>query len=85
MAAVQQNVTYKTELMPGDIIEIRSHPLSVCDTVVVLVHEMRNAERDGIAAVCELTCVHMDRAARRSCPFPSPIRAAAETMIAVSG
>src|SRR5690242_21713597 len=50
MAAVQQNITYRRELVAGDLIEIRSRLLDVRDKVIVFRHEMRNIEHDEIAA-----------------------------------
>jgi len=44
MAAVQQNITYKRELLAGEIVEIRSRFLEVRDKALRFVHEMRNAE-----------------------------------------
>ncbi len=82
MAAVQQNISYMRELTPGDIIEVRTRIAEVRDKVIRFVHEMRNAERDEVAATCELTCVHMDRATRKSCPFPDPVRNAASERLA---
>jgi acyl-CoA thioester hydrolase len=84
MAAVQQNITYRRELLAGDIVEVRSRFLEVRDKVVRFVHEMRNAEDGGLAASCELTGVHMDRVQRKSCPLPPEIRSAAEALIAAS-
>lgn len=78
MAAVQQNISYKRELLAGDVIEVRTRVLEVRDKVIRFVHTMYNGENGEVAAVCELTGVHMDRQARRSCPFPAAIRAAAE-------
>src|SRR6516165_16751 len=77
MAAVQQNISYKRELLAGDIIEIRSSVLEVGNKSVRFLHEMRNAETDEIAATCEITGVHMDREARKSAAFPEAVRAAA--------
>src|SRR5471032_1510730 len=53
MAAVQQNITYKRELLAGDI-----------------------------AAICEITGVHMDRQARRSVAFTDAIRRGASSYLA---
>ncbi len=75
MAAVQQNITYKRELLAGDIVEIRSRVEELREKSVRFVHEMFNAEAGAIAAVCELTGVHMDRTARRAVPFPAELRA----------
>lgn len=82
MAAVQQNISYKRELLAGDVIEVRTRVLEVRDKVIRFVHTMYNGENGEVAAVCELTGVHMDRQARRSCPFPAAIRAAAEQALA---
>ena len=83
MAAVQQNISYKRELLAGDVIEVRSILLEVRDKVIRFVHEMRNAETGEIAAVCELTGVHMDRRARKSVAFADSIREAARKHLSV--
>ena len=74
MAALQQNISYKRELHAGDIVEIKSRVLEVRDKTVRFLHEMRNAETGEIAATCEITAVHLDRAAHKSIPFPPEIR-----------
>ena len=74
MAAVQQNITYRRELLAGDIVEIRSHLLEISDKSIRFRHEMRNAETGEIAATCEITGVQMDRALRKSAPFADAIR-----------
>jgi len=77
MVAVQQNISYKRELLAGDIVEIRSFLLEVRDKAIRFVHEMRNGETGEVAATCELTGVHMDRKARKSVAFADPVREAA--------
>ena len=74
MAAVQQNIAYKRELLAGDIIEIRSHLLEFRDKSVRFRHDMTNAETGEMAAFCEITGVHMDRSLRKSVPFAEAIR-----------
>jgi len=81
MAAVQQNTSYKQELLAGDVIEIRSEILEVREKVIRFQHEMRNLETGQVAAVTELTGVHMDRQTRKSCPLPEPIRARAQSRL----
>jgi acyl-CoA thioester hydrolase len=81
MAGVQQNLTYRRELMAGDIVEVRSRVLEVRDRVLRLQHVMYEAQSGEVAAICELTAVHMDRKARRSCPFPAAIRALAKRLV----
>jgi acyl-CoA thioester hydrolase len=82
MAAVQQNISYKRELLAGDIVEITSRVLEVRDKSIRFLHEMRNAETGELAATCEITGVHMDRQARKSATFPEGIRAAAMRYLA---
>jgi len=68
---VQQNITYKRELLAGDIVE----------KSIRLLHEMRNGESGEIAASCEITGVHMDRQARKSVAFTDAIRRSAAKYI----
>ena len=84
MAAVQQNISYKRELLAGDIVEIKSQLLEVGAKSIRFLHEMRNAETGEIAAFCETTGVHMDRHARKSAPFAALIRSTAAVLLAVS-
>jgi acyl-CoA thioester hydrolase len=84
MIAVQQNVTYKRELLAGDIVEVESRLTEVRDKSLRFVHEMRNAETGEIAAVCEFTGVHLDRKMRKSVPFAAAIREAVLGQIAAS-
>jgi acyl-CoA thioester hydrolase len=81
MAAVQQNISYRRELNAGDIVVVRSAVLEVRDKVLRFVHEMRNAESAEIAALCELTGVHLDTATRKSCPFPSEVLSLARARV----
>lgn len=81
MAGVQQNTAYKEELFAGDVIEVRSRVLEVRDKAIRFLHEMRNIEKGTVAATSEITAVHLDRKARKACPFPAAIRAAAEARI----
>ena len=79
MAAVQQNISYRRELVAGDAVEVATRVLEVRDRVIRFEHEMRKCDTGEIAATCELTAVHIDSAQRRACPFSEAVRAAAET------
>ncbi len=81
MAGVQQNITYKRELFPGAIVEIRSHIISIAERKMTWSHEMRDAENDEVCAICELTGVHIDRASRRARPFLPNVRAMADALL----
>jgi acyl-CoA thioester hydrolase len=82
MAGVQQNISYKQELFAGDVIEIRTHVLEVADKRLRFRHDMHNMETGALVAACELTAVHLDKAAHKACPFPDAIRRKAEALIA---
>jgi acyl-CoA thioester hydrolase len=81
VAGVQQNITYKRELLAGDVIEIGTRILEIREKVIRFLHEMRNVESREIAAICDITAVHMDRSTRKSCPFPETVRKNAEARI----
>lgn len=82
MAGVQQNISYRKELMAGDIVEVRSRILEARERSIRFVHEMRDAEHDQVASVCEITAVHLDRHTRKACAFSPAIRAKAESLAA---
>lgn len=75
MAALEQQINYKRELMSGDLISIRSAVLEMKDKTIRFTHEMRREDTREIAATTVLTGVFMDLATRKACPFPSEIRA----------
>jgi acyl-CoA thioester hydrolase len=82
MAGVQQNISYKQELFAGDVIEIRSRMLEVGDKRIRFQHAMCNVERGEVAAICEITAVHLDKQSHKSCELPPAIRQAAEALLA---
>lgn len=84
MVAVEQHLTYKRELLAGDIVEISSRIIEVGEKSLKFAHEMRNGETGEVAALCELTGIHLDRTARKAVAFASEIRTGIETLIAAS-
>ncbi len=81
MAAVQQNITYKQELIAGDVVVVRSQVLEVREKVIRFQHELINEGNDELAAVCELTGVHLDLRTRKSRPLPPEIAARARSRL----
>jgi len=81
MAAVQQNISYKRELLSGDVVAVRSGVLEMRDKVARFVHEMRDAQTEEVSAVCVLTAVHMDSKARKSTPFPADVVERAKALL----
>ena len=82
MAGVQQNISYKKELFAGDVIEISTQVLEVNEKRMCVRHEMRNIETGALAAVSEITSVHLDKQGHKSCPLPPAVRHAAEALLA---
>ena len=74
MAAVEQTIQYKRELLAGDIVTVHSVLLEIKDKSVRFSHEMRKADTGEVAATTTLTGVHIDTVARRACAFPEGVR-----------
>jgi acyl-CoA thioester hydrolase len=55
--------------------------LELRDKVIRFEHTMLNGETGEVSAVTELTGVHMDTGARKSCPFPSDVLAQARAYL----
>lgn len=85
LAAVQQNIAYKREMLAGDTVEITSRLLDLREKTVRFRHEMRHAETGETAATCEMTAVHLDRTTRKSAPWPPAVRHAAMQRLVYSG
>jgi acyl-CoA thioester hydrolase len=81
MAAVEQNIRYKQELHPGDVVSIYTEALEVKDKSIRFAHEMRNDGTDTVAATTILTAVHLDTIARKSCLLPADVRLKAATLL----
>jgi acyl-CoA thioester hydrolase len=81
MAAVQQNITYRRELVAGDTVIVRSAFLEVREKLARFVHEMRHGETGELAAYCMLTGVYIDTDARKSCPFPQALLARGKSLV----
>ena len=73
MAALEQHISYKSEVMAGDLLFIQSQILEVKEKIMKFVHIMYNAETKKEIARCELTGIHMDRVKRKSCPLPENV------------
>jgi len=82
MAALEQRIAYRRELVAGDIVEVESRLLEVRPKVLRFVHEMREGEGGVVAAVCEIVAAHVDRRLRRACEIEPHVRAIAERLAA---
>lgn len=82
MAAVDQQISYKRELLAGDIIEVHSEFLEIREKVIRFAHEMRKTDTGEISATTLLTAVHLDKAVRRACAFPETVREKVAALLA---
>jgi len=74
LAAVQQNISYRKELYPGDTVAVRTGVLEMREKVLRFIHELVNTETGEVSATCEFTIVCLDPKARKSRPFPDEVR-----------
>lgn len=74
MAALEQNTKYKSEVMAGDLLVVKSKILEVKDKTIKFFHIMCNAETRLEVATTELVAVHIDRNERRACSLPEDIK-----------
>lgn len=70
LAAVQQNISYRRELYPGDTIVIRTAVQEMREKVLRFRHELLDTETGEVCAECDFTVVCLDPQARKSRPFP---------------
>ena len=73
LAAVNQNLTYKRELQPGDTITIRSHLLLLEGKKIKFRSIMCLGDTSEVVAELENLAVCIDIHERRACNFPSEI------------
>ena len=72
-AAVRYDVTYKRELVAGDVVTVRSWITRLGRTSVGYAHEMTNGATGDVAASAEITGVLIDRKTRRPVPWPEDV------------
>lgn len=82
MAAVEQTIRYRAELLAGDLIVVQSSVIEISKSSIRFRHVMTNCATGEEAASTELVGVHFDLRDRNSYPFPEPIRQRAQQMAA---
>ena len=73
MAALEQTIRYKAEVVSGDLLLIKSTVNSITHKVINGRHVMYNATTMKEVASMDFVAVHLDRKLRKSCPFPAEI------------
>ena len=81
LAAVQQNISYRKELYPGDTVMVRTAVLEIRDKVLRFRHELVNTETDYVCSACDFTVVCLNPESRKSQAFPPEVAARARELI----
>ncbi len=74
MAALDQHILYKRELLAGDNVFIRSSVTEVNNKTLRCQHQMFNAEKEVLAAEMTLVAAHVDLERRKACPLPAFVK-----------
>ena len=81
MAGVQQNISYRRELLAGDLIYVRSRLAEISERKLRMEHELLSVESNEVCATCELTAVCIDASSRKPRPFPPAVKARAKELL----
>jgi acyl-CoA thioester hydrolase len=73
IVATRQNIAYRRELRPGDLITIRSAILEIHPRQIRFYHEMSNDETGEVAAATLITGLMIHTQTRRPHEFPPEI------------
>jgi acyl-CoA thioester hydrolase len=73
VGGVEQHLTYKREMFPGDGIRITTSVVELRRRVITVRHEMVESTSGELAAVCTTIAVHMDATQRKASPFPDDV------------
>jgi len=81
MAGVQQSIHYLKELLPGDLVLVKSRLIEMRERSLKMRHEMQHVESGELCATCELTAVCIDAQTRKPRSFPSEVAARAKEIL----
>jgi acyl-CoA thioester hydrolase len=81
MAAIEQSIKYKKELIAGQNVYVESMITEVREKVLIMQLTMHDADNHVLAAECRLVAVHLDAIKRKSLAFPDHIIAKAKSMV----
>jgi acyl-CoA thioester hydrolase len=74
MVAVEQMLSYRSELVAGDTLTIRSQFCELSEKWLRFEHTMIKSSTGEMAASTVLKGVHIDAQRRKSCPIPANLR-----------
>jgi acyl-CoA thioester hydrolase len=73
MAAVTENYLYRREILPGDLIQVRTCLINFTPKSLHVWAVMIDSSSDEICAINDQICVSLDTIARKSAPWPAEI------------
>lgn len=73
MAAVTENSAYRREILPGDLIQVRSCLINFTPKSLHVWAVMIDACTNEICAINDQVCVSLDTVARKAVPWPDKI------------
>jgi len=71
MAALDQHILYKAEVLAGELLVAHSKVLAVKNKVLHFRHDLYNAETNIEVANTEMFAAHLDGSTRKACPLPA--------------
>lgn len=81
MAAVKESNEYKREILPGDLIQIRSCFINFTPKSLHVWAVMIDACTEEICAINDQVCVSLDTIARKAVPWPKKIYEKGKSLI----
>ena len=82
MAALEQLTKYKSEVLVGSLLYIKTKMLETKPKTIRFLHTMYDASSDKVVSTSELVGVHLNRDERKGCEFPVDIRQRCEAELA---
>ncbi len=73
MAAVTENFLYRREIMPGDLVMVKTCFIAFTEKSLKVWGVMIDTITDEICAINDQICVHLDTGLRKSSAFPAEI------------
>jgi acyl-CoA thioester hydrolase len=78
---VRQEIAYRRELLPGDLLSIRTAILEMRPLRIRFYHEMLNDERSEVAAATVITGLLIDTTTRKPVAFPADVVARGRELV----
>lgn len=82
MFALESHIRYLSEVRAGHRVTVHSRFLDRSAKRMHLIHYLLNHDKQDVAASFEMVTTHIDMRVRRSSPFPEPIAATLDGLIA---